>query len=562
MIARAKKYAYNIVVAVPALHWAWMKYSFIRKVRGKLATQLAFPTGRGAPKRSGRPRILMPQIETNHPHFYQMLILGRALQLRGADVKVLLCGSRLAGCEIKNVNNRTSTDPCLACRFNDQHVAGMLGLDTVHLADVVPPNDVSVIEGTAAGLAADYPSEFIYKGVNIIPIVNDSVIRFFYGAVPADPVQLRPVREQHLISAMIGLNAAESLGRTFAPEVLLNNMFVYSMAEPYYRYFGNAKTTRLSTVSITPVDYHSVILNIMDHFRSSERYYRYVKYRKGAHLTATESAVLGKRVADRTKGAIRMFKDQGYFDETANVKELLSIDEKKRNIFLFSNIYWDLATGETGQFGDILTWIYDTIDILNDRDDIHLYIKTHPGEKFDSAPSRKGIADFIREKYPVLPRHVTMVLPEMKVKPYDLFPYIDLGLVYSGTLGLEMLLCDIPVAAAGKAPFGGKGFAFEPATTEEYTKILLGDVPPLKPNKADVELFAYFYLIKNFVPWNLTKQVFGDVFDGYSFDSLADLLPGANPQLDHICNCILDPENTVIESWGDAPSSASVAAVR
>lgn len=535
----------------PSLLWAKMKWHFLRKLRPRLQAQLRIGTEQPSSAIGAhRQRVLMPQIETNHYQFFQMLALAKALQLRGVDVKVLLCGSRLPGCEIKNVNNHDSRDPCVTCRFNDRNVSAMYGLDTVRLSDLVNDREVSAIEAVAAPLSAKYPDRYLYKGVDIVPIVNDSVIRYYYGAVPAETAELTSIRRDHLVTAMISLDAAEKLHKEFAPSVILNNMFVYSMAEPYFRYFARVGGVRQSTVSITPVDYNSVVLNIMEHYRSSERFQKYLRSRNGAPLTSIESAALDRRLDARMKGNIRMFKDQGYFEDGDSVSRALKIDTRKRNIFLFSNIYWDLATGETGQFGDILTWIFDTIELLKDRLDVHLYIKTHPGEKFDSAPSAKGIADFIHDRYPVLPSNLTLILPEMKIKPYDLFSHIDLGLVYSGTLGLEMLLQHIPVSIAGKAPFRGLGFAHEPATLAEYEKVLIGETPSLAPVEENLRIFGYFYLIKNFVPWNLTKQAFGDVFDGYTFDSLSDILPGKNPQLDHICSCILDPENTVIEQWG------------
>ena len=66
-----------------------------------------------------------------------------------------------------------------------------------------------------------------------------------------------------------------------------------------------------------------------------------------------------------------------------------------------------------------------------------------------------------------------------------------------------------------------------------------------------MELFAYFYFIKIMIPWRLTKQAYADKFDGFNIDSLKDLEPGRDPYLDHLCNCFLDPENTVVEGWPD-----------
>lgn len=51
------------------------------------------------------------------------------------------------------------------------------------------------------------------------------------------------------------------------------------------------------------------------------------------------------------------------------------------------------------------------------------------------------------------------------------------------------------------------------------------------------------------IPWSLTKSAYGDDFNGFTFDSLNDLEFGKDKILDHLCNSILKPEETVIESW-------------
>ena len=51
------------------------------------------------------------------------------------------------------------------------------------------------------------------------------------------------------------------------------------------------------------------------------------------------------------------------------------------------------------------------------------------------------------------------------------------------------------------------------------------------------------------IPFNLTKQVYADNFDGFMIKSLDDLILGKNKYLDHLCNCILDSKNTIIEGW-------------
>src|SRR3954462_12172794 len=95
----------------------WAKFHFT--LRSRLARQLS---RRATPEtfRSGsaRPRVLVPVIETSHYQHLQVLIVAKALQLRGADVKVVICGQALDGCEIRTVRNADVADPCLSCRFH------------------------------------------------------------------------------------------------------------------------------------------------------------------------------------------------------------------------------------------------------------------------------------------------------------------------------------------------------------------------------------------------------------------------------------------------------------
>ncbi len=130
-----------------------------------------------------------------------------------------------------------------------------------------------------------------------------------------------------------------------------------------------------------------------------------------------------------------------------------------------------------------------------------------------------------------------------------MFPHIDIGIVFSGTLGLEMLLAEIPVIACGKVPHGGLSLIAEPQTVFDYREMLINGVGIVRPDKKRAELFAYFYFIKVCIPWTITTQAFADNFKGFTTHSLNDLLPGNNKYLDHLCDCILKRETTVVEGW-------------
>ncbi len=148
-----------------------------------------------------------------------------------------------------------------------------------------------------------------------------------------------------------------------------------------------------------------------------------------------------------------------------------------------------------------------------------------------------------------LPKNVFFIEPEMKIKPYDLFPIIDLGIIFSGTLGLEMMLNGKPVVTTGITPHFGLEFANEPNNEKDYELILKGKKFIKYPSIKEVRKFAYFYFIKSCIPWDLQNNAYGGYFTGFNFNSINDLNPGKNKYLDHVCNCLINRDKNVIENW-------------
>jgi hypothetical protein len=79
--------------------------------------------------------------------------------------------------------------------------------------------------------------------------------------------------------------------------------------------------------------------------------------------------------------------------------------------------------------------------------------------------------------------------------------------------------------------------------------LLLGEKPTIISSKDSIDLFAYFYFIRSLIPWTLTETTYSNNFMGYNLYSLYDIEPGNNLNFDHLCNCILDKDNTVPEMW-------------
>ena len=527
---------------------------FHTTLAGRLKRQLSFAEGKETAKPFAGKRVLVPIIETSHYQHQHILAIAKALQLRGAEVKVLICGEVLDGCEIKSVRREGDPDPCWSCRFHAQHTTPLYGLETVSLADFLSgPERVQIRE--AASQQVSRGESVQRHGIHLDQAVQDSVIRYYYGAVPADGGQVLKVRQAHTMSALLTAEVAHRIDNQWHPDIVFCNMSCYSAWEAFYKYYRDSRE-RFRMVSLTQFDLNSVTLNQFELYGNGKRFSNYLRARSEPLLTQSEKAELSQFIAERNSGQSAIFKLLGFFESNDQLtqNQQLHLDNTKRNIFLFSNIYWDVGLSEcAGLYPDVISWVLRTVELLKDRHAVQLSIKPHPGEVFDSSSSLKGISQIIREKYPHLPKNITIIEPEWKIKTYDLFAHINLGLIFTGTLGLEMMLARIPVVSTGATTHQGLGFAAEPKTEAEYLALLLGEQESPKYSREDLDLFAYFYFIRSKMPWTLTKQAYGDDFDGFAFESLDELLPGKDLQLDHLCNCIMDLEHTVVEAW---PSTA------
>ena len=79
--------------------------------------------------------VILPLIETSHYKYLQHLIIAKALEIRGAEIIVLVCGESLTNCEIKSSTN-TDKDPCWRCRFGVQNYLPLFGFKTISFSQI------------------------------------------------------------------------------------------------------------------------------------------------------------------------------------------------------------------------------------------------------------------------------------------------------------------------------------------------------------------------------------------------------------------------------------------
>ena len=241
---------------------------FVLNTKGNLKKQLKEPPFLTVDKfESVSKNVFIPLIETSHYQYHQILILAKALQKRGANTTILICDSFLKGCETKSVKNETTKDVCLNCKFNISNLVPMYNLNTINLSSLFNLEELSSIRKSSEEIINSNSSTFHYGDEDITQIINDSVTRYYYGNVPKNKKLKTKVTLDHFFTTIVGFLAAKKIEKKFQPEIILNNMTVYSSWRPYMQYFEKNKSTKLFHIAINQFNFKSIILNTMELYK-------------------------------------------------------------------------------------------------------------------------------------------------------------------------------------------------------------------------------------------------------------------------------------------------------
>jgi hypothetical protein len=191
-------------------------------------------------------------------------------------------------------------------------------------------------------------------------------------------------------------------------------------------------------------------------------------------------------------------------------RQALNLDARPI-VLLATNVLGDsLTLGRDLFSSNMADWILRTTGYFANQPQVQLVIRVHPGERYMSGPS---MADVVKNAYTQLPENIRLVRPMDKVNTYDLMEIIRVGLVYTTTTGLEMVMNRIPVVVAGETHYRGRGFTQDPASWEEYFALLdkiPGETTSLQLTKEQVELawryaYHFFFTYPLPFPWHLVN---------------------------------------------------------
>lgn len=493
-----------------------------------------------SPDQTDKPVVVVPLLEMSHYQSVHILLMAKSFSLRGYEVIVVVCDEFLPACELKSNRNRNDSNPCFACTLNRTAYLDLFNLRCLTMSQLFS----SIADPVKYG--AEVMDKYDIDREEVNRIVADSVSRFYYGAEElASEFDEAHVRAEHTKTAYLSIAIGEILWERFRPSICLNNMNVYSAWGPCFNFLESQGVFPV-VISQTAFNLSAIRINNAGLFKNKRTYQRFLDGRNNQPLTTDESAQLDEFIHNRFSGNDNLMREWKYFNNSQTIQ--LGDADNKKNVVLFPNIPWDQGLDEfTGFFENVFDWVAQTIDHFACHPNINIWIKPHPAEVRGKARSEKSVAEFIKMKYQVLPENVFIIDAELGINTYKMFPFIDLGVVLTGTLGLEMALANIDVVSAGVNPCYGLNLLVEPANAREYfDAIEFGDNSIKKPS--DLRLFCYFYFINQSFSWPLTERVWGESNSRFRFSSEAALEPGKLAELDAIFDEVFHLENDFVKN--------------
>jgi len=131
----------------------------------------------------------------------------------------------------------------------------------------------------------------------------------------------------------------------------------------------------------------------------------------------------------------------------------------------------------------------------------------------EASASEEFIGRILRERRPQLPTNIRIVESQDRQFSYRLLGAAQLGIYYTGTLGLEMAMLGINAITGARPPFSGYGFTREAHSVDAYFAMITRGFEDPEGSAVTVEemdrawRFADLYLIRsqNTLPWSYQR---------------------------------------------------------
>ncbi len=487
-------------------------------------------------------------------------LLAKSLQLRGATISALACNGlqelqcSFYGGEWSGYNNDSKHDKnlhdkhCRSCKKNDTEMWNKwMHIEPVKASEMLSESDKNEIKDFINKLDISNYKDWQYKGINIGEKAFDVYRNNLLIATVEMDDNIKEKLSASSYNVALMVEATSRAVKKIKPDIIYSNdsfYYPFSILEcvaknegiPFYNGYGFGRKNCWSYA------FNESVMSI-----NLDKAWNSYKLK---HLDKQIYDFISEYLENRKSGSDMLLNTADPSQNSSNLsnREILNgVTFDRKTALLASNVAWDLAAlNKDIQFENMFDWVIKTAQFFEDNKQWQLVIRVHPGETNMHIPETKEkVADALLKFYGnELPDNIILIDSNDPVSTYDLLPFVDIGLVYTSTLGIEMAAKGIPVVTSGKSPYINKGFTFDTQNQEDYfvmiEDILERGIDERRKNE-NIELakkFFYLYYFNYIIDINLFEySMFGPV--NLKIKSGDSLKPGHNKTWDYICESII-----------------------
>jgi hypothetical protein len=500
----------------------------------------------------GGPRVLMATAIGSYAHAVTLeSALAVALTFRGAEVHALICDGSLTACAEceaslypklqRFVDHGPARDLCRDCRWPAENVYKSLGIKLHRMGDWLTAEQRAEARRLATSIPFEQIEDFTFEGLKIGEHAYAGALRFFATGSLDEERRAEPVLRRYLESALLTAFASRHLMRSLG---FTSAVFTHGIYVPWGIVGEVARQERVH-VSNWNVAYRKRRFI----FSHDDTYHHTLLDEPREHWEALDLSPVQERELMQYLGSRR----DGMFDwivfhrpSSRNADEIakqISLDPSRPAIGLLTNVAWDAQLHyPANAFPNMLEWLVQTCEYFATRPDLQLLIRVHPAEISGFPPSRQPILAELRKRLPSLAPNIIVVPPESGLSTYALMSLCNSAIIYGTKMGVELTSVGLPVIVAGEAWIRNKGITLDASSPEEYFR-LLAQLPFRErlgpPQLARARRYAYHFFFNRMIPLPFIEPKAGYPIYRLKLERLEQLLPGASPGLDTICEGIL-----------------------
>ncbi|GAB4428635.1 MAG: hypothetical protein OHK0015_11740 [Chloroflexi bacterium OHK40] len=499
----------------------------------------------------GGPKILIATSTGGHKGVTPIeSLLAVALTLRGAEVHILLCDEALPACmqamyadfsSAAEFAEHGSEPLCRSCYRHGVATYTPLGLPIYRYSQLLSADEIVQADAVARELPAAAIPAYRAHGLAVGEHALAGALRFFaMGTLEHEP-ESEPVLRRYLAAALRTAAAVDGLLRReeYAAVCFHHGIYVPQGV------IGEVCRQR----GVRVVNWSAAYRKQCFIFSHNDTYHHTLMDEPTSTWEELPwSEKMEADVLDYLRSRWHGSRDWIYFhekprEELDQIVRELGIDFSKPTIGLLTNVVWDAQLHyPANAFPNMLEWIRATITAFADRPDLQLLIRVHPAEVRGAIPSRQPVVSEIRQMFPVLPPNVFVIPPESQISTYAAMLQCDSVIIYGTKTGVELTSLGVPVIVAGEAWIRNKGLTRDASSAAEYAE-MLATLPVGRRMDAATTTrarkYAYHFFFRRMI--HVACVLPGPGWPPYTiqFERLDDVMPGAVPGLDVICDGIL-----------------------